>query len=161
MYRGLSPIISQMICHSLSADSWIMSSWGCPSCHCHQMKLIEQLRTTVLSILTSCHYTVTSWRCMVWQCPNMPETFPKTFNHPCLQDSHRNSQTQFHDFSMIFHDQQCNFHDYFMHGLQPPLLAASSPHWAQMWNSATIMYLNKHACRPCILFEITKTWNPQ
>ena len=31
-----------------------------------------------------------------------------------------------HD-SMIFHDQQCNFHDFLMHGLQPPLLAASSP----------------------------------
>ena len=27
--------------------------------------------------------------------------------------------------SMIFHDQQCNFHDYLMHGLQPPLLALS------------------------------------
>ena len=45
-----------------------------------------------------------------------------------LRGSHRNSKTQFHDFSMIFHDQQCNFHDYLMHGLQPPLLAASSPH---------------------------------
>ena len=29
--------------------------------------------------------------------------------------------------SMIFHDQQCNFHDYLMHCLQPLLLAASSP----------------------------------
>ena len=28
------------------------------------------------------------------------------------QGSHRNSKTQFHDFSMIFHDQQCSFHDY-------------------------------------------------
>ena len=28
-------------------------------------------------------------------------------------------------FSMI---NKCNFHDYLMHGLQPPLLAASSPH---------------------------------
>ena len=50
-----------------------------------------------------------------------------------FQGSHRNSKTQFHDFSMIFHDQQCNFHDYLicnfhdylMHILQPPLLAAS------------------------------------
>ena len=25
---------------------------------------------------------------------------------------------------MIFHDQQCNFHDYLMQGIQPPLLAA-------------------------------------
>ena len=31
-----------------------------------------------------------------------------------------------HDFTF----QQCNFHDYFMHDLQPPLLAASSPLWA-------------------------------
>ena len=43
------------------------------------------------------------------------------------QGSHRNSKTKFHDFSMIFHDQQCNFHDYLMHRLQPALLAASSP----------------------------------
>ena len=43
-----------------------------------------------------------------------------------LQGSHRNSKTQFHDISMIFHDQQCNFHGYIMHGLQPILLAASS-----------------------------------
>ena len=27
----------------------------------------------------------------------------------------------------LFHDQQCNFHDYLMHSLQPTLLAASSP----------------------------------
>ena len=27
---------------------------------------------------------------------------------------------------MIFHDQQCNFHDYLMHYLQPPLFGASS-----------------------------------
>ena len=32
--------------------------------------------------------------------------------------------------SWFFHDQQCNFHDYLMHGLQLPLLAASSPCWA-------------------------------
>ena len=42
------------------------------------------------------------------------------------EGSHRNSKTQFHDFIMIFHDQQCNFHNFLMHGLQPPLLAASS-----------------------------------
>ena len=47
-----------------------------------------------------------------------------------LQGSHRNSKTQFHDFSMIFHDQRCNFHDYLMHGLPPLVLAASSPRWA-------------------------------
>ena len=44
-----------------------------------------------------------------------------------IQGSHRNSKTQFHDFSMTFHDEQCNFHDYLMHGLQPPFLAAFSP----------------------------------
>ena len=44
-----------------------------------------------------------------------------------LQGSHRNSKTQFHEISMIFRDQQCNFHDYLMQGLQLPLLAASSP----------------------------------
>ena len=43
------------------------------------------------------------------------------------QGSHKNSKTQFHDFSTMFHDQQCNFNDYFMHGFQPPLLATSSP----------------------------------
>ena len=37
-------------------------------------------------------------------------------------------KTQFHDFSMIFHDQRCNFHDYLIHGRQPLILAASSPH---------------------------------
>ena len=37
-------------------------------------------------------------------------------------------QKHFHYFSMIFHDQQCNFHDYLMHSLQPTILAASSPH---------------------------------
>ena len=46
------------------------------------------------------------------------------------QGSSRNSKTQFHDFSMIFYDQQCNFHDYLMHSLQTPLLVASSPCWA-------------------------------
>ena len=28
----------------------------------------------------------------------------------------------------FFHDQQCNFHDYLMHRLQPLLLAATLPH---------------------------------
>ena len=50
--------------------------------------------------------------------------------------------------SMIFHDQQCNFHDYLMHSFQPPLLAVSSPHLAKIGNAATVMYSNKHACRP-------------
>ena len=34
-----------------------------------------------------------------------------------IQGSHRNSKTQFHDFSMIFHDQQCNYHDYLIHSM--------------------------------------------
>ena len=25
-----------------------------------------------------------------------------------------------------------------------------------MWNAATVMYLNKHACRPCMHFENLK-----
>ena len=54
---------------------------------------------------------------------------------------HRNSKTHFHDFSMIFYDQQCNFHDFLMHGLQPHLLAASSPRCAYMRNAATLACL--------------------
>ena len=34
-----------------------------------------------------------------------------------LRGSLRNSKTKFHDFSMIFHDQQCNFHDYLKYNL--------------------------------------------
>ena len=30
-----------MICHSLRADFWIMSSWGCPSCHFHRTGMVE------------------------------------------------------------------------------------------------------------------------
>ena len=51
--------------------------------------------------------------------------------------------------SMIFHDQQCNFHEHLMHGLQPPLLNAEY--------SNSNPYLIKHACRPCMHFEIIKT----
>ena len=41
------------------------------------------------------------------------------------QGSQRNSKTQFHDFSMIFNDQQCDFHDYLMTASNlPPLLTA-------------------------------------
>ena len=50
-----------------------------------------------------------------------------TYNMDMVKGSHRNSKTQFYDFPMILHDQQCNFHDYLMHRLHPPLLAASSP----------------------------------
>ena len=44
-----------------------------------------------------------------------------------MQGSHRNSKTQFHDFSMIFQAQQNNFHGYLKHRLQPPLFAATLP----------------------------------
>ena len=47
--------LSQTICHSLSADSWIMSSCGCPGYHCHRTKLIQQFKPTFLFILTSRH----------------------------------------------------------------------------------------------------------
>ena len=60
VYGGSFTNISQTICHSLSADSWVIGPWGCPSFHFHRTKLIEQLRPTVLSILTSRHYTMTS-----------------------------------------------------------------------------------------------------
>ena len=30
-----------------------------------------------------------------------------------------------------------------------------------MWNAASVMYLNKHAFRSCMHFEIMKTWNHQ
>ena len=43
------------------------------------------------------------------------ETIPKLA--PCpRQCSHRNSKTHSIIFSMIFHYQQCKFHDYLMHG---------------------------------------------
>ena len=47
----------------------------------------------------------------IWECPSLKVP----------------TEIQKYNF-MIFHDQQCNFHDYLMHGLQPPLLATSSPH---------------------------------
>ena len=50
---------------------------------------------------------------------------------------------------MIFDDQLCNFHDYLIHGLQLPLWATSSPHWAYMRNAATTKYLHEHAYRQC------------
>ena len=36
--------------------------------------------------------------------------FVKTSLRLTSQGSHRNSKSQFHHFSMILHDQQCNFH---------------------------------------------------
>ena len=53
-----------------------------------------------------------------------------------------------------------SFPYYLMHGIQLPLLAASSPHLAYIWNAATVMYLNKHACRQCMHFEIIKNLKP-
>ena len=52
--------LSQTICHSLSADSCVIGPSCCPRYHCHRTKLIEQSTPTVLSILTSRHYTMTS-----------------------------------------------------------------------------------------------------
>ena len=55
-------------------------------------------------------------------------------------------KTQFHDFSMIFHDQRCNFHDYLIHGHQPLILAASSPHSINVeCNNKNNMHID-HAC---------------
>ena len=50
--------LSQTICHNLSADSRIMSSWVCPSRHCYWTKLIEHMIHTVVSISTSRHLNV-------------------------------------------------------------------------------------------------------
>ena len=55
VYGGYFTNLSQTICHSLSADSCIMSSWGCSGYHCHRTKLIQQFKPTFLSILTSLH----------------------------------------------------------------------------------------------------------
>ena len=46
VYGGSFTNLSQAICHSLSADSWIMSSWGCSCYHCHWTKLIHQFKPT-------------------------------------------------------------------------------------------------------------------
>ena len=55
VYGGSFTNLSQKICHSLSANSWIMSSWGCASYHCQRTTLIQQFKPTFLSILTSRH----------------------------------------------------------------------------------------------------------
>ena len=55
VYGGSFTNLVQTICHSLSADSWIMNSWGCPGYHCHWTKLICQFKSTFLSILMSRH----------------------------------------------------------------------------------------------------------
>ena len=51
VYGGSFTNLSQTICHSLSADSWIIRYWGCPSYHCH----LHLFKPTFLSILTSLH----------------------------------------------------------------------------------------------------------
>ena len=79
--------LSQTICHSLSADSRIMSSWGCPSYHCHRTKLIHQFKPTFLSILTSRHLTMTSRMRTVWHCSKLSETFSETFDRLCMASS--------------------------------------------------------------------------
>ena len=80
--EGLSPIYRKQF--SLSADSWIVSSWVCASYHCHWKKLIQQFKPTFLSILTLRHWVMTSCMRTVWNCSNLSETLPKTFNHPCM-----------------------------------------------------------------------------
>ena len=47
VYEGSFINLSQTICRSLSADSWIMSSCSCPSYHCHWAKWIHQFKPTV------------------------------------------------------------------------------------------------------------------
>ena len=51
-------------------------------------------------------------------------------------------------FSIIFHDQQCNFHDYLMHRLKPPLLVLSIN--AECSNNSMLV---EHAC----ILKIIKT----
>ena len=65
VYGGSFTNLSRTICHSLSADSWVMGPWGCPSYHCHRTESIEKFTPTVLSIMTSRHYTMISWTRMV------------------------------------------------------------------------------------------------
>ena len=84
IYGRFFTILSQTIRHSLSADSRIMSSWGCPSYHCHRAKLIQQFKPTFWSILTSRHLTMTSWMRTVWHCSKLSETFPETFDCLCM-----------------------------------------------------------------------------
>ena len=55
IYGGSFTNLSQTFSHSFSADSWIMSSWGCASYHCHRTKWIHQFKPTFLSILMSRH----------------------------------------------------------------------------------------------------------
>ena len=51
--------IFKTIYHSFSADSWITSSWLCPSCDCLQIKSIAQMRRPDVSILICCQHTGT------------------------------------------------------------------------------------------------------
>ena len=71
------------------------------------------------------------------------------------QGSHRNSKTQFHDFSMIFYD-QCNFHDYLM---QPT--SSFSSNFTTLSIKAECSNNSMIVDRPCIHFEIIETWNHQ
>ena len=52
--------LSRTICHGVGTNSWFIGPLGFPCYHCYRTKLIVQF-TTVLSILTSHHYTMTSW----------------------------------------------------------------------------------------------------
>ena len=55
VYGGYFTNLLQTICHSLSADSWNMSSCDCPGYHCHRATFIQEFKTTFLLILTSRH----------------------------------------------------------------------------------------------------------
>ena len=80
VYGGSFTNLIRLICHSFSADSWVIGPWGCPSYHCHPTKLIEQFTPTVLSILTSRHYKITSYTHTVLHCSNLSEMFDR----PCM-----------------------------------------------------------------------------
>ena len=95
--------------------------------------------------------------------PNHQETHLQPGRYSCLLQREtglitgfpQKLKTQFHDFSMIFHDQQCNFHDLFNARLTASPFSGSFT--MQIINAETVMYVNKHACRLCMHFEIIKT----
>ena len=56
-------------------------------------------------------------------------------------------------FSMIFHDQQCNFHDYFKKYMASNLPFQQHRHHAEHKYG---MQQQQHACKSCMHFEIIK-----
>ena len=57
---------------------------------------------------------------------------------------------------MIFRDHRCNFHDYLIHG--PNLSFKQNLHHTE--HNCGVQQ-QQHSCRPCMHFEIMKTWNHQ